>query len=71
MRWLKPAGALVVKMFQGEGIDAWIKDMRAMLRQGDARQTRSVARPNRERFMGLRRDSRVPRRAQNARGGRP
>ena len=28
MRWLKPTGALVVKMFQGEGTDAWIKDMR-------------------------------------------
>jgi 23S rRNA (uridine2552-2'-O)-methyltransferase len=28
MRWLKPPGALVVKMFQGEGTDAWIKDMR-------------------------------------------
>ena len=28
MRWLKPAGALVVKMFQGEGTDGWIKDMR-------------------------------------------
>jgi 23S rRNA (uridine2552-2'-O)-methyltransferase len=28
MRWLKPGGALVVKMFQGEGVDGWIKEMR-------------------------------------------
>ncbi len=28
MRWLKPAGAIVVKMFHGEGTDGWIKDMR-------------------------------------------
>lgn len=28
LRWLNPAGALVVKMFQGEGTDAWIKEMR-------------------------------------------
>ncbi len=24
MRWLQPGGAMVVKMFQGEGIDAWL-----------------------------------------------
>ena len=28
MRWLKPGGALVVKMFQGEGVDGWVKSMR-------------------------------------------
>ena len=28
MRWLKPGGALVVKMFQGEGVDGWVKEMR-------------------------------------------
>jgi 23S rRNA (uridine2552-2'-O)-methyltransferase len=28
MRWLKPGGSLVVKMFQGEGVDGWVKDMR-------------------------------------------
>ncbi len=28
MRWLKPGGALVVKMFHGEGTDGWIKEMR-------------------------------------------
>jgi len=28
LRWLKPGGALVVKMFQGEGVDDWVKDMR-------------------------------------------
>jgi 23S rRNA (uridine2552-2'-O)-methyltransferase len=28
IRWLKPSGALVVKMFQGEGTDTWIKEMR-------------------------------------------
>ncbi|HET6473899.1 MAG TPA: RlmE family RNA methyltransferase [Pseudomonadales bacterium] len=28
MRWLKPGGALVVKMFQGEGVDDWVKGMR-------------------------------------------
>ncbi len=28
-RWLNPGGALVVKMFQGEGVDAWVKDTRA------------------------------------------
>jgi 23S rRNA (uridine2552-2'-O)-methyltransferase len=28
MRWLKPGGALVVKIFQGEGVDDWVKAMR-------------------------------------------
>jgi 23S rRNA (uridine2552-2'-O)-methyltransferase len=28
MRWLKPGGTLVVKMFQGEGVDGWVKEMR-------------------------------------------
>jgi 23S rRNA (uridine2552-2'-O)-methyltransferase len=28
LRWLKPGGALVVKMFHGEGVDQWIRDMR-------------------------------------------
>ena len=28
MRWLKPGGSIVVKMFHGEGIDEWIKNMR-------------------------------------------
>lgn len=28
MQWLKPGGALVVKMFQGEGVDEWVKTMR-------------------------------------------
>jgi 23S rRNA (uridine2552-2'-O)-methyltransferase len=28
IRWLKPGGALVVKMFQGEGVDDWVKAMR-------------------------------------------
>src|SRR5262245_10187214 len=28
LRWLKPGGTLVVKMFQGEGVDEWIKAMR-------------------------------------------
>ncbi len=27
-RWLKPGGDLVVKMFQGEGVDAWVADTR-------------------------------------------
>jgi 23S rRNA (uridine2552-2'-O)-methyltransferase len=27
-RWLKPEGTLVVKLFQGEGIDGWIADLR-------------------------------------------
>jgi len=27
-RWLKPGGTLVVKLFQGEGVDSWIADMR-------------------------------------------
>jgi len=27
-RWLKPNGTLVVKIFQGEGVEAWIRDMR-------------------------------------------
>jgi 23S rRNA (uridine2552-2'-O)-methyltransferase len=26
--WLKPGGSFVVKVFQGEGIDAWVRDMR-------------------------------------------
>ncbi len=26
--WLKPGGSLVVKVFQGEGIDDWVRDMR-------------------------------------------
>jgi 23S rRNA (uridine2552-2'-O)-methyltransferase len=28
-RWLKPGGALVVKMFQGEGVDGWMADLRS------------------------------------------
>jgi|APFre7841882724_1041349.scaffolds.fasta_scaffold42986_2 23S rRNA (uridine2552-2'-O)-methyltransferase len=28
LRLLKPGGGLVVKMFQGEGVDRWVKDMR-------------------------------------------
>ncbi len=27
-RWLEPGGALVVKMFQGSGVDEWTKDLR-------------------------------------------
>ena len=27
-RWLKPDGALVVKLFQGEGMDAWMVELR-------------------------------------------
>lgn len=27
-RWLKPGGALAVKVFQGEGVDAWVDDLR-------------------------------------------
>ncbi|NBC23155.1 MAG: 23S rRNA methyltransferase [Gammaproteobacteria bacterium] len=27
-RWLNPGGTLAVKMFQGEGVDAWITDLR-------------------------------------------
>ncbi len=28
-RWLKPGGAMVVKIFQGEGVEDWIRRMRA------------------------------------------
>ena len=28
-KWLKPGGALVVKIFQGEGIDAWLRETRS------------------------------------------
>ncbi len=28
VRWLKPGGALVVKIFQGEGIEAWLRETR-------------------------------------------
>ena len=27
-RWLQPGGSLVVKIWQGEGIDAWLRDIR-------------------------------------------
>jgi len=27
-RWLKPNGDLVVKIFQGQGVDAWVADLR-------------------------------------------
>ncbi len=27
-RWLKPGGALVVKIFQGEGVEDWIRQIR-------------------------------------------
>ena len=30
VRWLKPGGGLVVKLFQGEGVDQWMKDARAL-----------------------------------------
>jgi len=32
-RWLKPGGALVVKMFQGEGVDGWVKSMRRLFQR--------------------------------------
>ena len=28
-RWLKPRGAMAIKAFQGEGLDEWVKDLRA------------------------------------------
>lgn len=28
LRWLKPKGDLVVKMFQGQGVDEWVADLR-------------------------------------------
>ncbi len=28
-RWLKPGGGLTVKLFQGEGIDAWVAQVRS------------------------------------------
>ena len=28
MRWLRPGGDLVVKLFQGEGVDTWLKQVR-------------------------------------------
>jgi 23S rRNA (uridine2552-2'-O)-methyltransferase len=28
VRWLKPGGHLVVKIFQGEGVDAWLSEVR-------------------------------------------
>lgn len=28
-RWLKPGGALVVKVFQGEGVDVWMAEVRS------------------------------------------
>ena len=27
-RWLRPGGAMVVKAFQGEGLDAWVRGLR-------------------------------------------
>ncbi len=51
MRWLKPGGALVVKMFHGEGVDEWVKDMRQMLRESDIREARRRRERNRVRFM--------------------
>jgi 23S rRNA (uridine2552-2'-O)-methyltransferase len=29
LRWLNPGGTLVVKMFQGEGVDEWVQDRRS------------------------------------------
>jgi hypothetical protein len=49
MRWLKPTGALVVKMFQGEGTDAWIKDMRRCFAKVTLAKP-AASRANRERF---------------------
>jgi 23S rRNA (uridine2552-2'-O)-methyltransferase len=31
-RWLKPGGHLVVKVFQGEGLDAWVSELRRSFR---------------------------------------
>jgi 23S rRNA (uridine2552-2'-O)-methyltransferase len=28
LKWLKPGGDLVVKVFQGEGVDAWVACLR-------------------------------------------
>ena len=33
LRWLKPGGALVVKIYQGEGIEAWLRDTRRRFRR--------------------------------------
>ena len=32
-RWLKPGGHLVVKMFQGEGVDQWVSDLKPEFRR--------------------------------------
>ncbi len=32
-RWLKPGGSLVVKIFQGAGVDAWVADTRKQFAQ--------------------------------------
>ncbi len=33
LRWLKPGGALLVKIYHGEGIEAWLRDTRRRFRR--------------------------------------
>ena len=53
-RFLKPGGNLVVKMFQGEGIDAWVAQQRELFRKCQLVKPRASRTQSREVFaMGL------------------
>jgi 23S rRNA (uridine2552-2'-O)-methyltransferase len=48
---LKPGGALVVKVFQGEGFDAYLKALRRHFRQVASRKPKSSRRESRELYL--------------------
>ena len=51
LRHLRPGGALVVKIFQGEGFDAYLKTLRRHFRQVSSRKPRSSRRESRELYL--------------------
>jgi 23S rRNA (uridine2552-2'-O)-methyltransferase len=59
-RWLRPGGSLVVKIFQGEGLEAWIRRIRT--KYGAFKQVKPEAsRPESREMFAVARDFRGPR----------
>lgn len=51
VRHLKPGGALVIKIFQGEGFDGYVKTLRRYFRQVASRKPKSSRRESRELYL--------------------
>ena len=51
LRHLRPGGTLVVKIFQGEGFDAYLRALRCHFRQVISRKPRSSRRESRELYL--------------------